>query len=245
MARTVPDLKIRTLERFDGSIWRQYETDNYRILLTGAGRQLLNLRNMHRLLGPYVEDYTQGNEGVGSSRVFLAEGGNARVFSLGDDLVVKESRPTSESSLFASMDRTDRLKDAVEKHCPRWIDIPRYYGALMSKKNIYKQFMLEQKIDHGVTVGDIINYGEDNRSATGVLAFDSLDRFGPITPKLTEEVRDRFGSLKDWLARTVEIEGLDPSRYLPDINENPYNVVLERLNTPEAGSFIKYWVIDQ
>ncbi len=134
MPRITPDLSIRTFKRFDGSVWRQYETEGYRILLSGAGRHLFSHRRMHRLLGPYIKDYVQHNEGVGGSRVYLAEGGNAKLFSLGDDLAVKESRPNSSSSLFASMDRTDRLKDVVERRCPRWIDIPKNYGALISKK---------------------------------------------------------------------------------------------------------------
>ena len=107
--------------------------------------------------------------------------------------------------------------------------------------------MLVEKIDHGVTVGDVINYqeGQINRSTAGVLAFDWLEKFGEITPELQTEVHDRFDSMKIKLADAVQEEGLDVDRYLPDINTNPYNVVLEKLDTPEAGSFVKYWVIDQ
>jgi hypothetical protein len=239
------DLKIRTFEQFDGSIWRQYETPDYRILLTGVGRRLFATRRMHRLLGPYIADYLRDNKDPDSHRPFLSEGGNAKVFSLTEDFVVKESLPRSESSLFASMDRTDRLKDSVEKHCPRWIDIPDHYGAMISRSNIHKQFMLVQKIDHGVTVGDVINYqeGEINRSTGGALAYDSLEKFGEITPQLKAEVFDRFDRMKIILADAVREEGLDVERFLPDINTNPYNVVLEKLDTPEAGSFVKYWVI--
>lgn len=247
MKHNACDLKIRTFERFDGSVWRQYETPEYRILITGVGRHLLANRTIHRLLKPYINDYLEHNEAVDSHRIFLAEGGNARLFSLGDEFVIKESQPGSESLLFAAMDRTDRLKDSVEKHCPRWIDIPKHYGALMSKKDIHKQFMMEQKIDHGVTVGDVINYGvgKDNRCTAGVLAADSLDKFGGLTPDLIAEVREKYDRLKVLLAGALLKEGLDTDKYLPDINHNPYNVVLDRLDTPEAGSWLKFWVIDQ
>ncbi len=105
--------------------------------------------------------------------------------------------------------------------------------------------MLEQKIDHGVTVGDVINYGEVNRSTEGVLAFDSFEKFGPITPELAQEVAERFDVLKQIVDSALQADKLDPGKYLPDLDNNPYNVVLERLKTPEAGSFIKYWIIDQ
>lgn len=106
--------------------------------------------------------------------------------------------------------------------------------------------MLEQKIDHGVTVGDIIDCreGQKNRSTFGVLAPGSLEKFGNVTPNLIYEVVERFDMMKGILFGALQKDGLDPERFLPDI-DNGYNVVLERLDTPIAGSFIKYWVIDQ
>ncbi len=245
MSEKSPTLKIRTHEKFDGSIWRQYETSTHLFVLTSLGRQLLRHRQMYNLFAQYKEDYLKGREGSNGYRSFLAEGASGRVFTLGNDLVVKESRPQKDS-LFAALNRMDRLVDAVQKNCPSWIDVPAHYGIVMEKANTSKQFMLMKKIDHGVTVGDII-YAEDEttRMSSGILTAGAFEKFGSVTPEIRDEVKERYDSLKDLIKLAILKERLNPEVYLPDIDYNPYNVVIEKLATPIAGSHIKYSIIDQ
>lgn len=234
-------------ERFDGSQWRVYDTPNSVIWLTGSGRNLLARdRKLHGYFKEYLQAIEEGEYSQLSARPFFAKGSQSKVFSLGDkQLLIKEAKPNSEL-LIPSLERMDRLVDAVERRCPRWIDVPHHYGALMPKNDITRQFMLLEKIDAGVTVGDILGYGQLNqRSDTGFLADGAMERFGTITPELQEEVRNKFLEMGGILRSALIENKLSPDEYLPDFEYNPYNVALERLSTPEAGSQIKYWVIDQ
>lgn len=241
-------LKVRTIKRFDGSMWRQYETPNSIFLLTSLGRRLLRSTNMLPSIEAYINDYNDGKEGSNDARRFLAEGGSARVFSLGEeDLVIKEARKSVRPLTFlGDMQRIDMLIDAVQKHCPRWIDIPSHYGTITSKTDLSRQFTLIKKIDHGVTVGDLISINSpDSRTSEGILEASSLEKFGPISHEISEEVAARFKSLKGHLRAALLEENLSPDEFIPDIDTNPYNVVLERLDTPIADSHLRYWVIDQ
>ncbi len=240
-----PYLKIRTAAKFDGSIWRQYESPSYLFVITSLGRQLLR---EHRTFGDftrYNNDYINERDDPTAFRSYLAEGRSGQVFTLGNDLVVKEAKPFGDS-LFGALNRMDQLIDALQKNCPSWIDVPAHYGLAISKTDTSKQFMLMQKIDHGVTVGDIMSTRESysTRTNLGSLSASALDKFGPITPELQEEVKERYESLKYLAKRAVLKEGLNPDVYLPDI-DYPYNVVIEKLATPIAGSRIKYSIIDQ
>jgi len=241
-------LKHRTVaERFDGSLWRIYDTPNSLVYLTGSGHQLLvNNPNMHHYLKEYILAIENQDSSPESARPFFAKGSQSSVFSLGDKrLLVKEAKPNGEA-LLPSLERMDRLVDAVQKSCPRWIDVPHQYGALVSKSDISKQFMLVEKIDSGVTVGDVLGVGGlTQRSDTGFLHEGALDSFGTITPELQNEIKNRFLEMSGLLRKALLDNMLSPDIYLPDFDYNPYNVALERLNVPEAGSQIKYWVIDQ
>ena len=248
MAEQAPDLKIRTSVKFDGSIWRQYETSTHLFVLTSLGRHLLRERHMYKDFVRYTDDYMNDRQGNEDFRSYLAEGANGKVYTLGDDFVVKESRLLTQlapaDSLLAALNRMDQLVDAVQKNCPSWIDVPAHYGIAVSKADTRKQFMLMQKIDHGVTVGDII-LADESRISHGILTSEAFNKFGPITPELRTEVNDRYELLKYLVKTAIIKERLNPDVYLPDIDYNPHNVVIEKLATPIAGSQIKYSVIDQ
>ncbi len=235
------------VERFDGSRWRIYDTPKSLIWLTGSGRQLLaGDPKLHGYFKEYLEAFNQGDFSSESARPFFAKGSQSKVFSLGDkQLLVKEAKQNGEL-LIPSLERMDRLVDAVQRSCPRWIDIPHHYGVLMPKSDPSKQFMLLEKIDSGVTVGDILDTDRSvQRSDTGFLSAGALESFGEITPELKYEVKDHFEKMGGLLRKALLENRLSPDEYLSDFDHNPYNVALERLRIPEAGSQIKYWVIDQ
>jgi hypothetical protein len=245
--RPVSNLKIHTSEKFDGSRWRQYETPNALIWLTRSGRQLLaSDRGLYAYFQEYIESLNDDESTPESGRPFFAKGSQSQIYSLGDNhLVVKESKQGGEL-LLPQMERMDRLVDAVERSCPRWIDVPHYYGILAPKSDPYRQFLLMERIDAGVSVGDVLEYGRPRtRTETGFLAEGAFEKFGPITPELRHEVQDRFFEMGGLLRKALVENRLSPDDYLPDIDHNQHNVVLERLQIPEAGSQLKFWVIDQ
>ena len=235
-----PPLKMRTAEKFDGSIWRMYESPDSLVLLTGSGRHLMAAGGIASLLHRYRDDYYAGAENNTDTRQFLAEGGNARIFSVGDRrLAVKEKRPGSNDDLFAALERMDRLVHAVIKHCPGWIGVPDHYGIVMPKENKSKQFMLMEKIDQGVTVGDVKHfYVDPPREPSLKAAAESL--YGPITDEFREEIIGRYGMILGEVRKALMAEYLSPDTFLPDLDTNPYNIVLEPLNTPVDGSDIKF-----
>ena len=134
-------------ERFDGSKWRIYDTPNSVVWLTGSGRQLLaGDPRLHSYFQEYLEALNRDDFSSESARPFFARGSQSRVFSLGDkDLLVKEAKQNGEL-LIPSLERMDRLVDAVQRNCPRWIDVPHHYGVLMLKSDPSKQFMLLEKL---------------------------------------------------------------------------------------------------
>lgn len=234
-------------ERFDGSRWRIYNTPNAVIWLTRAGRQLLaGDPKLHGYFQEYIEALEENDHTPEGPRPFFARGSQSRIFTLGDQpLLVKEANENGDL-LIPSLERMDRLVDAVERNCPRWIDVPHHYGVIMLKTDLTKQFMLMEKIDAGVTVKDVLEVDQPPlRSDTGFLASGAVESFGPITPDLQKEVRDKFKEMGGLLRKALVGNRLSPDEYLPDFDHNQDNVVLERLSIPEAGSQIKYWIIDQ
>ena len=239
-------LKFRTIERFDGSRWRQFESKDNIFYLTSMGRHLLASEKTAKLLNLYAQDYLNNPNQDGNTRRFLAEGTDARVYTAGERLVIKESKSDG-NSLWRSIERMDRLIDSVQQHCPRWIDIPEHYGIMVPKSDTSKAFMLIEKIDHGVTAGDIMTLDDpcQSRIANGKLNPESIKNFGPIDDYLKDEVQNRYSDLLVLLRQALISEYLSPDEYLPDIDHNPYNIVLEKLVTPIAKSSLRYWIIDQ
>jgi hypothetical protein len=242
-----PALKMQTVERFDGSFWRQYESPESLIILTSAGRELFGQGRIGPALTAYVDEYL--SEAAGKldprtpNRRYLADGGSAKVFTVGThELVIKEAKPLGDQ-LLPALQRMDMLIGAVEQHCPRWIDIPKHYGVLISKHDPRKQFMLIEKIDCGVTVGDVLNYGKEPREEHLETHVERI--FGPELSAVQAEVARRFKEMTGRLRTALMNEYLSQDEYLPDIDHNLYNIVLERLETPVAGSSLKFWVIDQ
>jgi hypothetical protein len=241
----VPALRRNTISQFDNSQWHLYHTPESTIMLTGLGRRLFAQRGISTLLHHYIADATADRQGPADIRQFMAPGGNADVFSVRSrmPLAIKEAKPhTDEPNLLGAMIRLDRLKGVVEESCPRWIDIPAHYGVLINKSD-NRQFMLMERIDHGITAGDVIQYGKIPRSDH--LGTVTQTTFGPVTPELQHQVSDKFRDLGGWLRKGLVANHLSPDEYLPDLDHNQDNVLLEKLDAPIAGSPFRYWVIDQ
>jgi hypothetical protein len=136
----------------------------------------------------------------------------------------------------------DKLMFAIENNCPRWIDIPKHYGVVMPKRDRKHEYMLIQKIDDGITVGDIL-YHDHPREPH--LSESLLRNFGPVTPQLKKDIRERWDLLKIEVRRALMAEHMNPDELLPDLDHNEYNILVERADNPIAGSPYKFWIIDQ
>jgi hypothetical protein len=247
-------MKIRRVpeEQFDGSRWEIIDTPNSIIFLTSQGRERLALGGVSKALGLYAKDAEESTTRLDDSlwnpetRIHLATGANAIVYFVGNtDLVIKEQKEESDD-LIGGLRRMDKLSYAIEKHSPRWIDIPRHYG-IMVQKNPWLQLLLMERIDAGVSVGDIINFPKGIEAARTPELYRAVDKnFDPKNnPTLFGEVIGRFNKIKVIIRKALAAEGLCPDTYIPDLDNNPHNVMVEALETPVAGSDKKFWIIDQ
>lgn len=238
-----PLVAVRDMPRFDGSTWQELEYANEILTLTSVGRVYLAANNIATLLHDYVEDARAGRSSRTDTRRYLAEGGNAQVFTLGDtSLAIKEKRSGSKEELLPSLYRMDTLADAIEKHCPRWIDIPPHYGVCVPKDDPTKQYMLMEQIDSGVTVGDVLGAYEQPRE--NHIRDSVFSIFGEVSLELQEEIQAQYVEYKGLLADALIKEKKVPDSILVDIH-NKYNTVIEPLPTPVAGKKFKLSVIDQ
>lgn len=240
-----PMLKWRTFDRFDGAKWRQFESARAIFVATEEGRRLMAGAAIGGLLHDYMDDYAQKRESLSDTRQFIAKGGNASVFGVGDSrLVIKEKYPGGDDQLL-SLYRMDQLSHAlrVDTECPKWLDIPNHYGTMILKSDWSQQFTLIERIDDGVTVGDVLHYAAPPREPRLKESVDHL--YGPITGEFQAEIADRYRLALGELRRALVHKYLSPDEFIPDIDHNPYNIVLEPLETPLDGSSIKFWVIDQ
>jgi hypothetical protein len=237
-------LRMRTYEKFDGSMWRNYESADNLIVLTGVGRKLIAGSNLAPLLHGYIDELLDTEPQPNpTNRTFLAEGGNAQVFTVGNtELVVKEKKPGTNEQLLPALERMDKLMFAIENNCPRWIDIPKHYGVILPKKDRKREFMLIEKIDEGITVGDILYHDQPREPH---LSESLLRNFGPVTPELKQDINKRWELLKVEVRKALMAEHMNPDELLPDLDHNEYNILVEHADNPIAGSPYKFWIIDQ
>lgn len=228
------------LMQHDGAEWHRYKVDDgLDLTLTSRGRELFDNRaEVKDNLQAYVRKALGGTALVGSDiRLYFARGSNSRVYTMGQDLLVKE---TAGHSMESALVRMDRIYTAIETHVPRWIDMPVHYGVLSGNK-LHDDYMLMHRVDAGVNVGHIIDPNSDE--------FTELERigvekeFGKVTKGERQEIEHRFNLAEQILHQAIADEGLIPNDYLTDWH--PGNVLVERLNTPIASSPYRLWVIDQ
>ena len=239
---TIAGSSRHTVERFDGARWVEIDTPDENVVITSAGRAFLAANNIAGLMRDYIYDAQEGVESQDSTRRFLAEGANARVFSVGDaPLVVKEKRPGSHRDLLEGLDRMDYLAYVIEQHCPRWISLPRHYGFLAPKSDLSRQFLLMEKVDEGVTIGDVLDAGDTPREPH--LGEAVVRIFGAVSPDFKEQLRAQYAELHEHVENALYQEGHVPDTYLTDMK--PYNVIVEPLSTPVAAHNFRLTLIDQ
>lgn len=233
------------ITRFDGAIWDQHSIGEGSLTVTSSGRDLLSNRPEIKLaIEQYMIAVTEPQASTPGIRRFLAEGNHARVYSVGDTgLVMKERKSIVADPLWPAIQRMDFLADVIQKHCPRWIDIPAHYGVYQPDDTSGKEFMLMEKIDSGVTVGDVM--GAHDMPREPHIGEAVMRIFRGVTPQTQIAVKSQFDEMKSQLKSGLITEGAAPDAFLTDIDHNMYNAIVEPLSTPVAGSHYKLTIIDQ
>ncbi len=225
--------------RPDGAIWRRYLIDKGEVVLTSRGRELFHnnpelWRDIHAYRNKLLGKVALGES---STREFFAKGTNARLYKLNDTLLVKEAALNGMNMPLA-LKRMDTIQSVIENGAPRWIDMPVHYGLLATQK-LDRQYVLMDRVDAGITVEHIAAPEELSEVERRGLHSE----FGAVSLDDQAEVADRYEQLKQILDQSLADADLVPSDYLTDWHMG--NVVVERLQTPIAGSNFKMWVIDQ
>ncbi len=231
--------EITSIERPDGATWRSFETDSCEVLLTSRGAELVDSTpDIERVISLYMRKALGKTMLAGGGiRTFFAEGSNSKIYTVSDDILMKETRGHSMQAMLERMDVIDYVIDAG--NVPRWIDMPDHYGIIIPKHDDM-QYVMMQRIDGGVNVDHILNPDESSElERRGVLS----EFGGEITAQTQNEVRQRYADCEKILHQAIAEEDLIPSDLLSDWH--PGNVLVERLHTPIARSPYKMWVIDQ
>lgn len=240
-----PGENKHTFEQFDGATWTTIDTPEAAFTVTSAGHELLQDGSLTDTLRDYLEDARTGRSTGSDTRQFLAEGGNAVVYAVGDEpLVIKEKKRGSRDNLLPALGRMDRIVHAIEGQCPRWITLPPHYAVVVPRDDPDRQYMLIAKVDSGVTVGDLEGLYSDEPPREPHLAAAATEYFGEVDDELMGYVGNRFKQMKGLVRDALYEQGLVPDSYLTDI-DNSYNTLVEPLHTPVAGSRVRLSIIDQ
>lgn len=231
--------------RFDGAIWEHHQIGDGNLTVTSAGRDLLVERpGTRQAILDYMAEAALKRESPDGIRRYLAEGNHARVYAVGDSgLVMKERKSIVADALWPAIQRMDYLAHIIQAHCPRWIDIPAHYGVYQTDNTHGKEYMLMEKVDDGVTVGDVL--GAHDMPREPHIGAAVLRIFDGASVHTQSVVAEKFEEMKDFLKDGLRVEGRNPYDYLTDIDHNRYNAIVEPLTTPVAGSEYKLTLIDQ
>ena len=232
--------------RPDGAQWRHFDTEASHIIITASGREFLRhnpsafrrLRVYNKIVASKKssQEILVGNPN--SVRSYLASGGNSDVYRSGEKVVVKEALNTQ--SLLSALQRMDVLHNVIEKgFVPRWIRVPEHYGLVIPKEGD-RQYMPMQKVDHGLTVEQVLS-GEGFSSKQQQQA---VERFrSRMVPGEEGVILDQYQFLTDSVKRALCGQDLDPAEYMPDWHMG--NVLVERNPVPIGDSRYTFWMIDQ
>lgn len=246
--------KFENLGQFDGSNWRYYYTPKTTMILTGSGQDLVEDTGLQffKMISSYRRALEVGLEDS-DERSYIAEGRHAKVYgTILPKVVVKESVLKTQKGIdnayqgevLYTLERMDFLAHVAEEgRVPRWIQVPHNYAAIFIPHDNSAYFFME-RIDDGVSVGDILSYDSISESRRA-----AVDRnFGPEIESngrqaLENEVIERFLTAEELFRKALTEIKVRPEQYLTDLNES--NVLIERLRTPIGGSSLKLSIIDQ
>lgn len=203
----------------DNIHYRQFDIKGGQILLTAEGDKLLHSRSILSKLQKYLEEIRTKNSHP-DSRIYLREGGNGRVYLVGDlPLAIKEmSNSKSTESTLARLEILRRASKAFPAH----IKVPIHYGIL-STGILDKEYLLMEKINDGLNVMDII---------------DQPERFGDAGTLAIKA----YNKAKDEVIVSLTEQGLDPDLYIEDWKEE--NVLVD-FSKPSSPLPFTLWIIDQ
>lgn len=225
-------------QRPDGAMWRRFSIEGGEVVLTSRGRELFaDNPGLREELHEYRRAAVLGHTSTeGTMRRFFAEGTNARIYTLNDDLLVKEAVKNG-MNMSLALRRMDAIQAVMELGVPQWIRMPVHYGLIRSD-NMEHQYMLMDRVDAGITVEHITDPEISWVQRMGVEA-----EMGPITAEDRTEVAWRYAEAEQILTQALADAGHVPRDYLTDWQ--PLNVVVERLTTPVAESNFMFSIIDQ
>jgi hypothetical protein len=189
-----------------------------------------------------------------SVRKILGGQGNGSVYALGKSgIAIKEA--SDSQSVHLATERMDRLyrliinsqKDGI---IPKWIDMPKYYGYLISpitEQNKHQYLMMEQ-IDQGVTVEDVISINERGEDSRRIIE----QRLGyNLSNENITEIKEQWGQMKNFLETAISKTNLSLDidqrknfkEWIPDFHEG--NIIVDKVNPPIDGRHFKLCIIDQ
>ena len=245
-----PNPKLEFTEQFemeDGARWRVFEDpgDHRRYaVMTSAGQERLKGEeqdSIRALIDQYRVAELGGIALLGENpniRQELGRGQEATVYSMGN-FAVREERGIKD--LYASigqLERMDAISGFIDAGMPRWLNLPSHY-ALYSDPERQKTYTLMDRINGGLTAEDVINYPEVPESKSALI--DKVIK--PYIEDAKVRVPELFDEAHSILSASIKNAGKDPAKYLTDWH--PRNAIIERRETPVAGSQYTLNVIDQ
>lgn len=272
-------LDISENVQYDGSVWKEYRTSSdITLIVTQAFHTLMkqwdtNVLNdearvwkrLLKILHKYREAFENGH--YDEIRDFMIKWWEAEFCCLWDtnlgvrevrDDGVDQKRNTRNLSKMFKMDTIDHLLNLGS--LPRWIQTPHLYAMLNIPKTeeedgYSKNFILMEKIDHGVTVVDITDKKPRNSAMRDAIVrefwpyygFTSIDdpAYAPFKKEVEEKYEELVIRLKaTFLENKTNLpEGLKFEDIFADLFER--NVLITYNSTPIGGSRISFWIIDQ
>jgi hypothetical protein len=237
-----------TVDPDSGSVWsvfRDPKTLGFTII-TAAGAELLKdpEETVTELMRKYrsieLGKFALFRKGV-DIREILGQGQEAIVYSMGPDLAVREVPGImSEAGAISHLQRMDRINSVIEHGLPRWLNLPVHYG-LRADIRTNTTYTLMERIDHGITVEDIMKYPNELPRERTKLIRNEMGGFISDAKKKVPALYDRAYEV---LAQAIEETGKEVDHYLTDWK--PRNVLVQGHQLiPIAGSSYTLTVIDQ
>lgn len=236
------------VDQEDGARWSVYEdpADVRRYtIVTSAGHEHFHDEDVTNELRSLVSQYRAVEIGdialLGANpdvRQEIGRGQEATVYSMGPYAVREEKGLKDVYVALGQLERMDAINSVIEAGLPRWLNLPSHY-ALYSDPERQKTYTIMEKVNGGLTAEDVIEYPEVS-PAKAILAEHAL---GPHIEDAKLKVPELFDQSHQILSEAINAAGKDPARYLTDWH--PRNAIVERRESPRAGSNYTLHVIDQ
>lgn len=266
-------------KRSDWAIWQHYMLSNGVVCVTTAAfnevmdgwaknliwGNIAKPRDIVHLLNAYKR--LARSDKQGRHREQISEWKFAQFFAIGDSKIgVREEVRKGESAIKDKMMRMDVIQHFLDVGwVPRWIQKPAQYGYMTIPNKDWNggcvDYLLMDKIDHGVTVEDIKNgcrnekikhalfvelwktfwFSSESDDAFEVFRTDILKMYDQMARSLKENFKQHRNELWTMCWRRWEIFCFED--LFTDLAEK--NIVVDELNPPTWGKRVWFWIIDQ